>query len=482
MSWDGSGDGRGERQACDIIIRNAAVHTMDEARRVFTPGSVAIAGNEIVAVGDDADVGAAYVAGRVFDAQGGLVHPGLIDCHYHATLHLTRGIVSDEPGHGAVSITDGTGDTVGQADSDNHSIGDYSRWFNALEDEDEYANSLLACVEMLRNGFTCFMEPGTALEPDTVAAAAVAAGIRVSVTDSYVWDLADSLPAATEIDRVPATPKRAREILGAQLWRNKGSEPLVRAHVGLYGSGSASQELMLAAKECADANGVIFTQHQNFEPSSVAAEDERFGKHALRHFSEIGLLGPNTTFVHMNAIRDDEVQPVADSGMSVIWHAGNFQFYSLSTVLTNRMPELYEAGVNISFGVDAAKIWTFGDMGPLAYLSARAAGSFIPVSDIFAMQTTGAAQAIGMKKHLGSIEVGKQADLVIRRDDLAEAQPGINPLSQLLFLSRSQSVDTVIVAGQVVVKNRSLTLVDESVAYETARASARKVGKRAGLL
>jgi cytosine/adenosine deaminase-related metal-dependent hydrolase len=334
---------------------------------------------------------------------------------------------------------------------------------------------------MLRNGFTFFLEPGTAFEPDCVAAAALESGARVSVTDSYVWDLADSLPAATEINRAPATRSRAESILGGQLWRNRDPASLVSAHIGLYGSGSASDELILAAKECADANRVIFTQHQNFEPSSVEAEDVRYGKHALVHLAEIGALGPNCTFVHMNAIRDDELEPVLDSGMSVIWHAGNYQFYSLSTIMRNRMPELYNAGVNLSFGVDAAKIWTFGDMGPLAYLSARAAGAFIPAVDIFAMQTIGAARAVGMQEKLGSIEVGKQADLVIRRDDLAESQPGVNPLSQLIFLSRSQSVDTVMVAGRVVVKDRRLTLIDEDAIYELARRSARRVAERAGL-
>jgi 5-methylthioadenosine/S-adenosylhomocysteine deaminase len=465
-----------ENRDCDTLIRNGLVMTMDKERRVFAPGAVAIRDGKIAAVGADEDVARTFDRGRVFDASGSIVHPGFIDCHYHATIHLTRGIVSDEPGHGAISITD-----ADDGAHDEAQIGDYSRWFNALEDEDEYANSLLACVEMLRNGFTCFLEPGTAFEPDCVAAAALESGIRASVTDPYVWDLADSLPAASEIKRAPATSKRAEEILGSQLWRNRDPASLVRAHIGLYGSGSASQELTLAAKECADANGVIFTQHQNFEPSSVEAEDTRYGRHALVHLSEIGALGPNCTFVHMNAIRDDELQTVVDSGMSVIWHAGNYQFYSLSTILKNRMPELYRAGVNLSFGVDAAKIWTFGDMGPLAYLSARAAGEFIPANEILAMQTIGAAQAVGMEEQLGSIEVGKQADVVIRRDDLAESQPGVNPISHLLFLSRSQSVDTVIVAGRIVVRGRRLTLIDEEVVYDLGRRSARRVAERAGL-
>jgi cytosine/adenosine deaminase-related metal-dependent hydrolase len=472
----------GQRQPCDLIIKNATVFTMDKARRVLAPGSIAITGPKIVAVGTDAEVADAFRAARVFDAHGGLVHPGFIDCHYHATIHLTRGFISDEPGHGAVSITTEANGDPAVHESDEAAIGDYSRWFNALEDEDEYASSLLACVEMLRNGFTYFMEPGTAFEPDLVAAAATATGIRASVTDPYVWDLPDSLPAATEIDRVPATRKRAESILGTELKRNEADDALVRGHIGLYGSGSASQELMLAAKECADANNVIYTQHQNFDPDSVAADDTRFGKHALAHYADIGLLGPNTTFVHMNAIRDDEFDAIVDSGMSIIWHAGNYQFYSLSTVLPNRMPELHEAGVNLSFGVDAAKIWTFGDMGPIAYLSARASGQFIPATDIFAMQTIGAAQAVGMSSAIGSIEVGKQADLVIRTDDLAEAQPGADPINQLIFLSRSQSVDVVIVAGRVVVKNRKLILVDEDVVYEMARASAHRVGKAAGLI
>src|SRR5205085_8686075 len=114
------------------------------------------------------------------------------------------------------------------------------------------------CVEMARNGFTTAMEPGTVFEPDTLAAAANAVGVRITLSDPFVWDTVDGGNAlASQIKRAPADGARARGILGKQLARNKDAAGRVHAHVALYGSGSASQELELEAKRVADANGTI---------------------------------------------------------------------------------------------------------------------------------------------------------------------------------------------------------------------------------
>src|SRR5262249_15516734 len=150
---------------------------------------------------------------------------------------------------------------------------------------DEHTSALLACLEMARNGTTCFMEAGSALEPDTVAAAAERIGIRALVADTLLWDIA-SWPGATGIKRAPVDRHRVLRLLGVQLRRNQQKDCLVRGHVALYGVGTASDELTLAAKECADRNGVTLNQHQSYARSDTDFDDARFDKHPLVHYAE----------------------------------------------------------------------------------------------------------------------------------------------------------------------------------------------------
>jgi cytosine/adenosine deaminase-related metal-dependent hydrolase len=447
---------------CDLLVRNGYVLTLDARRTVYPSGAVAIRGNRIAAVGPDRELCARFRAARVLDAGGGAVHPGMIDGHLHATCHLTRTAFDDDP-----RAAGGPG---------------FAEWFNALTDEDEYASALLASVELVRCGFTAFLEAGTAFEPDTVAQAVDAVGVRASVADPFVWDTLEGGNAlAPRITRAPATPERARRVLGGQLGRNRDPEARVRAHVALYGSGSATAELEVAAKRLADQHAVVLNQHQNFMPEQVARDDARLGGPALTRLAELGVLGRNCAFVHMNVIRDAEVEAVVASGMSLVWQPGNFQYYGLAGRMRSRMPELHGRGVNLTLGVDVAKIWTFGELARIAYLVARQGGDYLSAESLLEMETRGGARAMGWDGWLGSLEEGRRADLVIRSTDLAEAQPNLNAVVQLLMLSQARSVDTVICDGEIVLRRGRLTRLDEEVVHQLAQASVRRVAARLGI-
>jgi 5-methylthioadenosine/S-adenosylhomocysteine deaminase len=453
----------GARAACDLLVTNAHVLTVDAQRTVYPEGALAVSGRDIVAVGPQREVLAAHRAPRALDARGAVVHPGFVESHYHTTLHLTRGAVSDAP-H-AVSPSGGDGGKVGV----------YSAWFNALDDDDEYASSLLACVEMVRNGITCFMEPGTAFETDAVATAAEAVGIRASLCDPFLWDHREGLPMASEVERAPPTTQRALDVLGRELRRNGDPDALVRGHVGLYGMNTFTDELAVAAKRCADENDAVLTLHQNFDVPDTTYDDERFGRHGVGHLGELGVLGPSTTLAHMNVVRDDEVEALERSGAGIVWHPGNFLFYGIAENVRCRVPELVERGVPLAFMTDAAKVWSFGEMAWVGYLTARMGGAYLSAEQIFEMQTRGGARAVGLEDRIGSLEPGKRADFVIRTDRLPEAQPGVDLVRELVLVSRSKSVDTVVIDGDVVVRGGRLTRLDEDVAYELARATTRRL-------
>ncbi len=452
---------------CDIVITNAHVVTMDDERSVHSPGAVAVRGREILAVGPTDQVSAEHSAVRVIDARGALVHPGLVEPHCHVTVHTSRGALPDHPP-----------DPL--ATSARAGFGAFSRWFNALEADDEHASAMLACLEMALAGVTSFMDPGTAFEPDAVADAAQRIGIRGSVADPFLWDVEGNLTLASEIDRAPASSERALRLLGEEAARrNADPDALVRGHVAVYGSGSASDALERAAKECADTHGCVLTQHQSLDAADAANDRARYGRDALVHLAAIGALGPNCSFMHMNALSADELDAVADSGMSVIWHPGNVLFYGIGGPGSPHMLDLRGRGVPLAVGTDVAKAWSFGEMGWLAYLLARAGGGFLSSEDVLTIQTRAGARAVGRDADLGSIEPGKRADLVVRRSDLPEAHPAADPLRQAVLVARGKSVDTVVVDGRIVVEGGRSVNVDAAAVYEAASASARRVRARA---
>ncbi len=450
--------------ACDLLIRNAYVLTLDANRTVYPRGAVAIDGPTIVAVGPEREVLSRFRPRRTLDARSAPVHPGFVDAHTHLTFHLTRGVFSDVPRFSSTAVT-------------------YTDWFNALEPEDEYASALLACLEMLRCGITCVMEPGTVFEPDAAAAAIEAIGMRGSLGDPFLWDVDSFLALSAHLTRAPASTHRALRLLGQQLPRNRSANALVRGHVAVYGGVTASDELELAASVCARDNGCALTQHQSARIPEAEADDKRFGCHPLVHYAEIGVLGPHCTFVHMNIIRDDEIQPVRDSGLSIVWCAVNAMNWGNGTGIPyrGRIPELHQQGTTVTLGSDTGK-FGMDQQAFVGYLLGRdRSGDPLEAEDVLEMATLGGAKAMCLADQIGSLEPGKRADVVIRSNDLPEAQPGVNIAQSIVLSGRAKSVNTVLVDGRIVLKQGRSVLVDDGVVYELAQASAKRMMERTGI-
>jgi cytosine/adenosine deaminase-related metal-dependent hydrolase len=271
------------------------------------------------------------------------------------------------------------------------------------------------------------------------------------------------------------------ELLGGQLHRNRDPEALVRGHVATFGVGTASDQLELAARACAQENGVIFTQQQSFETDDVAADDARLGRHPMVHFADLGILGPSTTFAVVNAVRDDEIQPIVDSGMTLAWNPGNYMYYGVGTAHQVRMADLYRRGVPIALASDVAKVWGYGEQGYLGYLLVREQGDYLPPEAILEMGTVAGARAVGLADQIGTLEPGKRADVVITTDEVPEARPGLNAVRELALVSRSKAVATVIVDGRVVLEDGQATGVANDEVFATASRSARSMASRIGV-
>jgi cytosine/adenosine deaminase-related metal-dependent hydrolase len=456
-------------ESCDLILRGAEVLTLDARRTVYPAGAIAVRGPTIAAVGPEARVLGGWRAPRVLDAGGGIAHPGFIDAHLHINAQTCRGFFRGDSSKGG-----GSGPN-------------YADWKAALRPEDEQAAAALGCLELLRHGYTAFVEPGTAFEPDAIAAAAEATGVRCSLADPYLWDdaslldLIGGLRSESLLARVPAERQRALGRLGGQLFRNRDKDGIVHGHVALYGEGTASDELMRAAKTLADREGVVVNTHVGFDIDLAEVMETRWGRPRFAYLAERGLLGPNTTFVHMNVIRDGDVDPILASGLSIVWCPLPYLSRGTPLRLPTRIPEMRRRGANIALGTDSARQSTLGDALFLALHLAAGAGEPIVSEDAIEMATLGGARAAGLERLIGSLEPGKRADIVIRRSDAVELAPGVDPAHQLVTIGHGATADTVLVNGRVVLRGGRSTLVGEDAVVAEARASARRMAARLGL-
>jgi 5-methylthioadenosine/S-adenosylhomocysteine deaminase len=453
-------------QSCDLIVRGAHVLTMDARRSVYPSGAVAVRGHSIAAVGPEAEVLRCWRAASVLDAGGGVVHPGFVDAHLHINAHTCRGFFLGDTSKGG-----------GQGSN-------YADWKAALQPEDEQAAAALGCLELLRHGYTAFVEPGTAFEPDAVAAGAEAIGVRCSLADPYLWDdvslldVIGGLKSERLLARVPADRSRVLRLLGGQLFRNRDKDGILHGHIALYGEGTASDELMRAAKALADQEDVVVNTHLGFDIDLAEAMEARWRQPRFAYLAERGVLGANSTFVHMNVIRDGDVEPILASDLSTVWCPLAYVSRGTPLRLPTRLPELRRRGTNVALGTDSARQSTVGDAPFLALLLAAEVGQPIVAEDVLEMVTLGGARAAGLERLVGSLEPGKRADLVVRRADVAELAPGIAPAHQLVAVAHGPTADTVLVNGREVLRGGRSTRLSEEAVVAAARASVERVAER----
>jgi 5-methylthioadenosine/S-adenosylhomocysteine deaminase len=465
-------------EAVDLVVRHGTVLTMDDGGRVIHDGAVTIRGRDIVDVGPDADLAARYAAARTIDARGAPVHPGLVECHLHASFHTFRGAFSD------LIPEDEVFDAFELV------------FYNTVNDEEEHLAVVLSALEMIRNGTTCFMEAGTVLEPAAAAEAASLVGIRALIGDAFIWDqptgLAQGKESAEEgplrvkgrIERSPRTLDEALARLGGQLARNADPDALVTGHVAVLGLGTASEALLMAAREAADKAGTVVNMHHAYSRADTSADRVRYGRDPLVHLADIGFLARNVTLAHANHLTDAECDRVVERGSSLAWAPAASMMWGHDGSFRGRHAELWRRGANVALGSDSANWSNSFDLfrqANLALLTARAAHedrTYLLAEDVLAMATRAGARATGLEARIGSLERGKRADLVIHSMDRPELNPPTDLLRNLVYASGSRSVRTVVVDGRIVLEDGAFPGLDEQrLIAQVNEASARLLGR-----
>ena len=456
------------KNTCDILICNGKLVTMDAARTIHSAGAVAVTGSRIVEVGPDTELRARYNAEETIDAEGAIVHPGFIDAHNHIVHTTCRGVFGNIHDVGASPIK-------------------FADWKADVTPQDEADATAMAAVEMLHSGFTMFIEPGTLFSTAAAAEAVVRVGMRALFAPPYLWDRRETLAAMPGLEsprlmaRAPVDRDRVLGLLDAELHRNQDADALVRGFVFVYGVGTASPELLQAAHALSRANNLPLHLHAGYAPGEGEIYREVTGVSQLVHLHELGVLDENTVIVHANLLDDDEEAAIRKSGCQIVWSPISFFSLGIARTADFRMAERYRRGTPVSLGADGAMDCTPAATMLAAHSAARVCDDPLSSSALLEMQTINAAAAAGMQAELGSLEPGKRADVVVRSPRAAGSYPANNPVHLLALTLGAGSVDSVLVNGEVVLRNGRSTRVDELEISQAVTASVAARAQRLGI-
>jgi cytosine/adenosine deaminase-related metal-dependent hydrolase len=434
---------------------------------MIADGALAVRAQRIAAVGKTEALLRQYQSASLIDASGCLVLPGFIDAHNHPVHFLSRGISDDLPVH--------------------------QRWATrvypfelAANAQETYVGASANFCSMLKLGTTCFNDPG-GYHADSVAQAALDSGIRGILTRSARDQTSEALALPTGADEsTDAVLAAAVELY--QRWHGAG-EGRLRVWFSIRSVLNSSDELCRQAKRLADQHGVSLHAHLCVTPAENEHSLAQFGARSLGRFRRLGLLDGNLFLAHMGAVNAEEVRWLVEQAVKVCHCPSASMLGGLGCIAHGRFPEMLQAGVTVSLGTDAAAISRFLDMVRVMYLAANAHKdatadpTAIGCYKALEMATIDGARALGWDDQIGSLEPGKQADITIMAASGAEwyPRPLHNPVADLVYSADGKSVQTVLVAGKILVRDQQLTQVDEARLLQDANQAASAVLRKANI-
>jgi 5-methylthioadenosine/S-adenosylhomocysteine deaminase len=449
-------------QQADIIFRNIDwLITVDFDRRILRDGGIAVKDGRIAAVGKSQDLLRAY-AGKEFDCTGMVVTPGFIDAHLHSSFHLSRGLADE-------------------ANAQSFLFDRMYPYEAALEAEDVRVSAQLAASELLRHGVTCFIDPGN-YHPEACVEGVMSTGIRMLVSRSS-FDLTKSvlgiLPERM-IETTDVALQRAEEVLERFA---ETDNPKLRATASFRGLNNASDELILGLKKLADKYHTLLQTHACFSYSTHDSSLARSGLSEIERLDRLGVLDERMLVVHAGWLEPHEVAILARRKPSLICAPSSSLHNGYGNFLMGRLPELMALGVNVGLGSDHASSGIV-DMAQemriacCAYKEVRLNPRVMPPETGLEMATINGAKAALWSDRIGSIEAGKDADLVMFDTGRPEWQPLINPVANLVYSATGDSVRHVFVAGEQVVRDGRLTRIDEAELYRQIPQAVARFSKR----
>jgi 5-methylthioadenosine/S-adenosylhomocysteine deaminase len=441
-------------QPVDLIVSGGIVVTMDAPRAIYQDGSIAIKGDSIVAIGPRSEIEARYKTSQIIDARGTLVLPGFINGHTHVPMTLFRGL------HDDVSLNDWLYKYIFPAEAKNVNE-DFVRW-----------GTRLAAAEQIRSGVTTFAD--MYYFEDAVAEETKAAGMRGVLGETFI-----DFPAPdnkTNADMLAYTERFLKR------WQG---DPLIHAAPAPHSIYTCSKKTIQDAAALARKYHAPILMHVSEMKKEWQDSEKQNGLSPVQYLESIGVLGPDLIAAHCIFVDESDRKLLAQRQVGCV-HNPSSNMMIASGV--SPVPEMRAAGIAVGLGTDgpagsnndldlmeeidlAAKLAKITKMDPLA-LNAKA---------VVEMATIDGARALHLEKEIGSLEAGKKADVILIGLDEPNAVPMYDIYAQIAYSLKASDVETAVIGGRIVMRDRKLLTIDEPRVLEKAREYKKSVSASLGM-
>ncbi len=442
-----------EDTVCDIVIHNGTILTANANFDIFEKGLVCIADGKIRCVEPRRPNQPLPAARQTIDARGGIIMPGLVNTHTHAPMTLFRGLADDVP------LMTWLNDFMFKAEK---------RWLNP---ENVYNATQLACAEMLLSGTTTCCD-GYFFE-DSVAQAMEESGMRAILGQGIV-----DFPAPG----VPDPGKNVSEALCfIEKW--KGKTPLISPGLFCHSPYACSEKTLRDARRVADETDSLFQIHVAETKAEAEQIQKEHGLSPVQYLCSLDILNPRTLAVHNIWVDETDINSMAsrEVGVSV---ATESEMKLASGVAP--VPAFLKRGLRVGLGTDGcasnnnldmfqemdflAKLHKVTDLDPTA----------LEAQQVLMLATKNGAEAIGLGNQIGSLEIGKRADLIIVDTLKPHLTPMYSPASHLVYSANGGDVRDVVIDGKVIVQNREVLTIKVGAVMETVNHLARDIASSSG--
>ena len=420
---------------------------MDGRGRVIPDGAVAIAGDRIVDVGPAADLAARFPGVRRLDARQQIVLPGLINTHTHAPMVLFRGLADDLP------LMRWLTEYIFPAEKQTVSA-DFVR-----------IGAELAALEMIESGTTTFVD--MYYFEETIAEVAKRAGLRAILGQTVIGFPVNDAPTPE------AALARAEQFIAA--WK---ADPLVTPAVAPHSAYTVSPEFLKASRALASRHGVPLLIHLAETADEVAIVRKERRASPAKYLDDLGIWTGRSLAAHAVWLDDADIGLLARRRVGLSHNPeSNMKLASGIAAVPKWLGEGVAAGLGTDGAASNNDLDMFDAMRTAALLHKVATNNpeTLPARQVLELATRRGADALGLGDRIGSLETGKQADLITVSVAGARQTPMFDPISHLVYVSRGADVRTAIVAGKVLMRDGRPETVDRDRVLRAARARADEV-------
>ncbi|KAJ8634111.1 hypothetical protein MRB53_027447 [Persea americana] len=452
-----------------VLLHNAMIVTVDQDKRVFRNGAIVVEGDKIAAVGQSREILHDFSASadEILDLQGRVLLPGFINTHVHTSQQLGRGIADD------VDLMTWLHERIWPYEAN-------------MTEEDSFISTLLCGIELIHSGVTCFAEAG-GQHVSGMARAVKLLGIRACLTQSTM-DSGEGLPEKWGIHSTDYCIQSQKELFKKH---HDTAEGRIRVWLGLRQIMNATDRLLLETRDLANKLKTGIHMHVAEIPyeNQLVVNTREVDHGTVTYLEKIGLLQNNLLAAHSVWVNDSEIGFLSKAGVKV----SHCPAAAMRMLGFAPIKEMLDSGICVSLGTDGAPsnnrmsivdemyLASLINKGREAHTKGATDPTALPAEVILNLVTVNGAKSVLWDNEIGSLEVGKKADMIIVNPFSWSMVPVHDHISSLVYCMRTENIDSVMCNGQWIMKDRKILTINEEEVISLAKRASSELLKRAGI-